>query len=550
MNIKKAYRNLGMSPNKYILTFALPLIIMGFVFVWTVSYFYPDTLKISVSRIGLCLFPVFCIIVAIIYPIVKAQKEEKEINENIGLFITRMGALATTNLKRKELIRIIAETKEYGALSEEMMRIHNLMHIWNYTLPEAARYIAKTTPSILFSDFLERMAHSLDSGEDFKSFLEKEQKVVMVEYTAKYRESIKKLDDIKEIFTAMVISISFLIIFAFFVPLFMPGNVMFILMGSVSAFIVVEVILLAYIKTAMPKDELWHSLPRRPKACRIVRIIIVPTMLLCVFLFFFSNSLKLPLLVAVSVSFAPLIIPSIIIKAAEEKVERCEDSYSAFVRAVGSSVEATGGTLESALARLQRHDFGPLTRFIHELYKRLLTRIDTMKAWHYMGADTGSTLISKFNDMYSEGIELGGEHKTVGNIVTNNFVQSTILKKERYMASASFNGVLYGLCFSLVFVLSMGVAVMGNINDLFASINVGAEIPLTIPLLSGKLDVHFAQLASTIIIISHALCSSVLTKIISGRHILTPLMHFVFMVWISTGVFMIGTFILSRLITI
>ena len=61
-------------------------------------------------------------------------------------------------------------------MAEETRKIFLLMEKWNRNLSQACRFIARRTPSKIFSEFLDRMAHELDSGEDFKEFIKREQK--------------------------------------------------------------------------------------------------------------------------------------------------------------------------------------------------------------------------------------------------------------------------------------------------------------------------------------------------------------------------------------
>jgi flagellar protein FlaJ len=541
MSIIKAYRDLGMTLPRYIFGFALPLVLMGCTLPILATMLFPALLRIRMLALFFYAFPGFCAFLVLIYPVLRMHSRLREIDNNMNLFITRLGVLAATNLPRKDLIREVAKAKEYGALSDEMERVYNLMEYWNYTLPEAARYVARITPSVLLSDFLARAAHSLDAGEDFRRFVEKEQRVVMTEYGAKYRESIKNLDLLKDLLIAMIISMVFLVIFAYFLPLFLRVDMELIMMLSVFVFVVTEVILLFVIKVMLPKDDVWHNLPRKPKPAQTLRIIAIPACAASAALAWFLFNLNIPLVFVAAISFTPMLAPGLFIKRAELDVERCDVNYDAFVRSIGSTVETVGGTLEGALARLQRHDFGPLTIHVRRLYRRLVTKIDKIRAWHFFAADTGSNLITKFNDMYVEGITLGGAPVEVGRFVSNNFVEMLVLRKERYQAAAAFNGVLYGLGLSIIFALSLGVSVMRRLNVMFGAVVMPERMPVAMPLLTTTFNVEIAQICAVAILIVHSIASAVLTRIVSGRHPLTPLVHFVGIVWLGALTFFAAT---------
>lgn len=547
MDIGRAYRDLGMSLPRYVLSFAIPVVLLGLAFPLLLTTLFPTFATMAMMSIAMYIFPVFCVVIVLIYPIIRMGSRIREIDNNMNLFITRMGVLASTNLNRKALIREIAKREEYGALSEEMGRIHTMMDYWNYTLPEAARTVAGTTPSTMLADFLQRTAHSLDAGEDLRSFLEKEQHVVMTEFGAKYREAIKNLELLKDLLIAMVVASLFMMIFAYFLPIFMDINAGLMLILSVAAFIIMEFVLLVIVRTMLPKDDIWHSLPRRPHASLVVRKLALPVALGCLGLGWLTVNLDLPFTIIIGVTVAPLLVPGLLIKKAEANLERCDINYDAFVRSIGSTVETVGGTLDAALSKLVRHDFGPLTIHIRRLYRRLLTKIDKIKAWRFFAADTGSNLITKFNDMYVEGITLGGRPDVVGRFVSTNFVEMIILRKERAQAASAFNGILYGLGLSIVFTLALGVSVMGRLNTMFSDVILPESVPISLPLLTVAFDVKLAQICAIAILVTHSGASALFTRIVSGRHILTPLVHFVGIVWIGLGTFAAANYMMSLL---
>ncbi len=546
---KAGLRDLDVSPLKYLFMYILPLLLIAILFVYAIVIFMPFVLKNALLRIFILLLPIVLIIIAITYPLIYRMTRAKEINDNMNLFITRMGVLATTNLSRKELIRIIAKSTEYGALSEEINKVHTLVEYWNYSLPEAARTVARLTPSVLLADFLDRMAHSLDSGEDFVTFLEKEQNVVMNEYAAKYSISVRNLDIIRDVFISTVISAVFFIVFTYFLPIFMQINIEILVGGAVVGFLGMEVLMYFLVKFMLPKDEYWHPLARKPPIYRILRISFIPTIFLCIFLFYITLQLRIPEIVVVAITLTPLIIPGVIIKIAESNLERCDENYDSFIRAIGSSLEAAGGTLEMSISKIQRHDFGPLTNHIQILYRRLVTKIDKVKAWEFFAADTGSNLITKFTDMYAEGIRLGGRPEIAGRFITSNFVKMIILRKERKQASSSFNGILYGIGVAIVFSLSLGVGVIEQLNNLFSAVTTPG-LPIALPLLTAQFNVRYLTLCAVAIIVVHCTLSAFITKVVSGRHRLTPLIHIVGMVWSAAIVYLIAKYVMDVLFSI
>jgi len=79
--------------------------------------------------------------------------------------------------------------------------------------------------------------------------------------------------------------------------------------------------------------------------------------------------------------------------------------------------------VNESLRQLIYHDFGPLTQNVRELYKRLNTRINKIRAWEYFAAGTGSNLIERFGTIFAEGTHLGGKPEVIGEIIGDNVME-------------------------------------------------------------------------------------------------------------------------------
>ena len=68
----------------------------------------------------------------------------------------------------------------------------------------------------------------------------------------------------------------------------------------------------------------------------------------------------------------------------EKENKRKDENYPSFIRSLGSSAGARGGLIDEALKSLRIHDFGPLTKDVNSLFKRINTRVDKKKSWDYV----------------------------------------------------------------------------------------------------------------------------------------------------------------------
>ncbi len=208
---------------KYLRFVLLPSLLLALIF-FTLIYLilFPKLKALGLFRILFLLIPIFIVLPAILYKKIMVTRWRNEIDNNIHFYITHMAALSTSEIDRKELMKILSERSEYKALAEETRKIYILMVKWKRNLSQACRFVAKRTPSKIFSDFLDRMAHELDSGENFRDFIKREHKVVMEDFTTHYNGKLYGIDIFKEIYVSIVLSLSFFAAFAIIMP-FLTG---------------------------------------------------------------------------------------------------------------------------------------------------------------------------------------------------------------------------------------------------------------------------------------------------------------------------------------
>ena len=154
--VVKAYTNFDIPYPKFFKKYVIPTTSLGILIYVIIRLLVPSALTIPYAGPLITFTPLICLLLILLYPIMRRSKREHDIDSNMNLFITRMGALSVSNLPRKTLVKMLSEVDEYKALADEMKYIHNLMDMWNYGLPEAAKYVAerlKTTNLLILLIF-------------------------------------------------------------------------------------------------------------------------------------------------------------------------------------------------------------------------------------------------------------------------------------------------------------------------------------------------------------------------------------------------------------
>ena len=408
------------------------------------------------------------------------------------------------------------------------------MNDWNFSLAQACRFIAKRTPSDIFADFLDRLAHSSEAGEPFEQFVWTEQKVVMNEFDTMYKKSLTEISMTKEIFVAMMTALIFLTSISLIMPIITGMDPVILMVGSIVTFLGAEAILVNVMKTKAPRDKIWHTLSIETEADRVIRmsfpVSIMGVALLSVVLFLLGEGL--PITVKIAVALTPLAITGYYAKREEELIKRKDDNFSAFVRALGSTAGARGGIIRESLRNLTYHDFGPLTPDIRELYKRLETRINKYMSWNYFAANAGSNLIERFANIFAEGIDKGGKPEVVGEIIGDNFMHIISLRKLRYSLARSLVGEVYGLTGGIAFTMFLTLAIVKMLVNIFS----GSDIPpgmTSILSLGSAVDINFLALLLMCMMVGHSFMSSILIRAVDGGSLFNCYIHFVGMVWLS-----------------
>lgn len=555
MDYERAFRILNVPPKQYIVKQALPMVAGG-IFMAVVLWFVggailPGILKLVIPP-ALVLISIF---LAAFYPLSAADQKRVEIDNALPFFITHFGVLSTANMPRTEVFRILGEKEEYKALAEETRRIYSLVEDWKMSLPEAARFVSLTTPSEIFGDLLDRLAHAMETGQPLDAFLRSEQSVVMKEYSTVYETSIYQIENWKEIYISAIMSGAFFVIFAVITPVITGTDPTMLLLGVLGFVLFLEIILLFVLKARTPEDQLHYELdiPTREKGL-IMRATAAGAVATGLLIFILVLATPLPVGVAFAIGTIPLLPVGMLAKGYENRIKRREENYSAFIRSLGASAASKGGSPREVLKQVKTHNFGPLTDMVENLYARLTWRLNDPLAWKYFSAESGSKLVESFNDMFIEGISFGGKPDQIGEIISDNVVRILNLRKARYSTAGTFRGMIIGMTASMAFVMFIGVGILGVMSQFFDTTQDVAEqaaidenVTAENDALAGEVreiqqvgfladinaDVELLQTLVLVLIFIHCFIAGVALKLVDGGSIPAGFDAFVIMLWLA-----------------
>ena len=367
---------------------------------------------------------------------------------------------------------------------------------WHTSLPEAARIVAQQSPSPLWTDFLDRMAFSIEAGQPIDEFMRAEQETVAEQYTTLYDTRLESVDTLKEIYVSLVSAGLFaLVIAGIHLVLFEVGSadstpievfsrIRFLLLTGL-IFIIVQIGAVFAFRATIPEDQTFArdemDTPFRINFRRSFLISGGISIFLALVMFFsvisawdaLSDQWDKYGLLIVAIPLTPLIFPSLMVSREEKQVLRRDETYPDFIRALGGTAQARSAEPSATIKALRGIDFGMLDNSIDRLEKRLSTRIDSDRAWDYFNADTNSSVISRYMRIYIEGSQSSGRPAETAEMVSRSVGSLLSLRRRRALSANTMWGVAIGLLIASVTSLNVTISIVLQLGDAIAGVASG-----------------------------------------------------------------------------
>ena len=570
----------------YILPAALSGLISGILLIWLTGGFSEGGLFAGFTGILLLIIlPLLTGGAAIYFPILEVNRIAIKIEKEMHMFITRMGILSLGEVGADTIFDILRQMKDYGELAQEVKRIETLVDKWHTSLPEAARIVAQQSPSPLWSDFLDRMAFSIEAGQPIDAFMRAEQDTVAEQYNTLYDTRLESVDTMKEIYVSLVSAGLFgLVVAGIHLVLFEIGNggtdtpievaarIRWLLLAGF-LFIVIQLGALFAFRSTIPDDQTFA----RDEFSTPFRILFRQTWLgagvVSGILFIITLSVVIAYwegltvtwdkygLILLAIPLTPMLIPSTLVQREESKVLRRDEAYPDFIRALGGTAQARSAEPSATIKALRGIDFGMLDASIDRLEKRLSTRIDSERAWDYFAADTNSAVISRYNRIYIEGSQSSGEPAQTADMVSRSVTNLLSLRRRRSLSASTMWGVALGLLISSVvslnvtisIVLQLGETIAGVATSIAESTDIGsitdAAGGFVLPVMEDPSAVEdnikmFKIIASILILVQVFAVSLIATRL-RGGGFTSAVGQMIQLLWVAAIASLVSSFILD-----
>lgn len=507
---------------RYLLYFTLPATLAGLVAGLTVWLATGSALSTISGLALILLFTLMGFSITIIYPITQVSAEAIQIEQDMHMFMTRMGILSMGESAEKGMFDVLKEMGDYGALAHEIQAIETLVTKWHTNLPEAARIVGRQSPSEIWSDFLDRMAFSVEVGQPIGEFFKSENDTFSQNYNTIYDARIEQLDTLRETFVSLTTTgLLLLVVAGLHLILFQVGGgdsgILGMLvrskwvLGAGALFAMLQIGAWYLFTLVIPDEDLFarHGFnteqaidTRRAWIFAAILggvefLLLIGTFIFVGTAWLFGNWNYIGLLV-IAALMSPLMAPALLTLQEETRVRRRDDAFPEFIRAFGGTAQARAQEPSAMVKALAGIDFGALDDSIANLEKRLSMRIDSDYSWDWFAADNNSMLVSRFTRVFIEGSSSTGEAGLVGDLVSQSTTNLLGLRQRRQISAQVMRSVSYGLLIAMIIAINITTSIISGLGETIAAVAQGlVDSSGEMGTAAGGVDVALPVLADT-----------------------------------------------------
>ena len=407
---------------------------------------------------------------------VEDYKKELYMSNDLLFSLTYMAAISTANLTRDRIFSSMSEKKEYCP-SVYFNQIRELAQNWHYDYAHACELVSEKVTSDMLREMFNRLSNAISTGEPDNEFLTKEWKLFKTKRKDEYERDLETTKEWSNAYTALLVSTSLVsIIVLLSVILYNLGNPARTLYSTMFVIFIMSVLGVGLLFKGSPKDVRAHNLKIKSKEQVFIykwlpHTIILSTLIVVLFTIvpaYINSAVFYIDIKGIGMILAGLVMLPVGIYARRDakKIDERDESYTTFIRSLGSIVSGSGLTLPKALLKIDPKNLGELRDMSQELYKRLGSGLDPKLSWEKFVGETGSYLIYKLTNVFVDAVNLGGDAEVIGELVSSSNLEIVLLRMKRERTSAGFTNLVIPLHIAMVALLLF----IGKILTVFTTI--------------------------------------------------------------------------------
>jgi archaellum biogenesis protein FlaJ (TadC family) len=353
------------------------------------------------------------------------KKIPAKIDEQLVSLLLHMYSLSQGQISPDDLVKRIAETKDYGYYSEIFSKIRQLAKEYGYGITKATAEMANQTKPP-FKDILIRCQQAFSSPNP-KGYLELEATTMIEEYSGYYERAIKSIEMLGGVYSTFSSVSTFIIMILDIIIVFTnePSMVYF------GYFIASAVLLVMYfgVRSVVPKDVLVHiDKQLQPKMYTRFKLVL-PISLACI-----VPAVLVSIIFGVPYGFLlmglALLPPGFLAYKFETYVTKINENYPTLIKGLGENMAASS-SLQNALSYVLYLELGHLKNLLRRAFARVKIGVDNARTLSLLSSEAASHTVYMSNKMFLDAFSYGADVLEVGKILGNNCVRNLGFRKKR-----------------------------------------------------------------------------------------------------------------------
>jgi len=169
-----------------------------------------------------------------IYPASIVKSQRRKMKNELPFVIIHMAAVAGSGAHPISMFKLVLSSEEYPALQGEIKKIVNYVNLFGFDLVGALKAVAVTTPLRSFSELLNGLATTIETGGNLKSYLDAKARDSMVGYRLDRKKYLESLSTYSEVYTGILIAAPLLFFVTLAIIQMMGGTIMGLSVGIIA----------------------------------------------------------------------------------------------------------------------------------------------------------------------------------------------------------------------------------------------------------------------------------------------------------------------------
>ncbi|MBU4245508.1 MAG: type II secretion system F family protein [Nanoarchaeota archaeon] len=185
-------------------------------------------LSFLLMLVGMLIFPALVFLITFTlgyaYPFQRVKSKMQDINTNLPFAINHMAAIASSGVPPEKAFEMMAQFKEYGAVSIESRNLVRQINVFGKDILNAIRFTAMRTPSKEFKELLYGILSIIETGGNMKDYLNEMSQLALFNYKLARKKYIETLSTYADIYTAILIAAPLFLVSILAVMNMVPGS--------------------------------------------------------------------------------------------------------------------------------------------------------------------------------------------------------------------------------------------------------------------------------------------------------------------------------------